>query len=413
VSLDSADVVRDVRVAAQVRAAHGAGVIHVSEGAFDSLAATAHQSAAPSAAYSSAIAIHRRLRLRLLRPVPLPAIWLCDVRPDAHGVEVHHRLIAVIPLVANDLFQFLRVLDVGLRFFDLLGRGNRGFDDRCRVALVGALHGDGDNRARLKIDSMLGFVSQMRAPVFHLRDLRIGIPGMRPVLVRRLLLALAVQPRQVLTRRRLDARGLREPRQKLLIGFRGVPAHDAPHRSVRFQRRRVDRDGLAFQQAGLDQPLLHPGKYGAMGFHVDQAPRPRNRRVVGRRLVKRQPNETADGQGIGGTPCDAALRVDAFEVSDEQQSEILAWHQARTPHDRSIEPATPILHEPIEVVCVQHGVQSRVEGMPRRRRQVGRGDPQRRLVGFSRAHGHARHCSTATTTATKTRQWLSTFTTGC
>ena len=111
--------------------------------------------------------------------------------------------------------QRLRVRDVRLRVFDLFGRGRRRLDDRRRVAGVRALQGDGDQRAGLQIDGMLGFVGQMRPAVFHLRDLGIGIVRVRPVLVRRLLLALAVQPRQVVTRRRLDARGLREPRQEL------------------------------------------------------------------------------------------------------------------------------------------------------------------------------------------------------
>ena len=185
--------------------------------------------------------------------------------PD--GVEVHHRLIAVIALVRDDLFQRLRLVDVGLRVFDLLGRGRRRFDDRRRVALVSALQGDRDNRARLEVHRMLGFVGQMRPAVFHLRDLRIRIVRVRPVLIRRLLLPLPIQPRQVLPRRRLDARGLREPRQKLLIGFRRVPPHDAAHRGVGFQRGRIDRDGLALEEPDLDQPLLHPGEHRAMRLH--------------------------------------------------------------------------------------------------------------------------------------------------
>ena len=71
----------------------------------------------------------------------------------------------------------LRLVDVGLRVFDLLGRRNRRFDDRRRVAFVRALQGDRDNRAGLEVDGMLGFVGQMRPAILHLRDLRIGIGG--------------------------------------------------------------------------------------------------------------------------------------------------------------------------------------------------------------------------------------------
>jgi len=163
-----------------------------------------------------------------------------------------------------------------------------------------APQGDRDNRAGVEVDGMLGFVRQMGPAVFHLRDLRVGIPGMRPVFVRRLLFPLAVQPRQVLPRRCLDARGLREPRQKLLIGFLGIPPHDAAHGGVGFQRRRIDRDRLALQEPGLHQSLLHPREHGAMRVHVDQAPRPRNGRVIRSPLMKRQPHETTDRQGVGG-----------------------------------------------------------------------------------------------------------------
>src|SRR5258708_34728426 len=60
----------------------------------------------------------------------------------------------------------------------------------------------------------------MRRAVFDVRDLRVWIPGILPVLVRRLLLALPIQPHLVvLPRRCLDTRSLREPGQKFLIGF--------------------------------------------------------------------------------------------------------------------------------------------------------------------------------------------------
>ena len=136
-------------------------------------------------------------------------------------------------------------VDVGLRVFDLFRRGHRGLDDRRRVAGVRALQRDRDNRAGLQIDGVLGFVGQMRPAILHLRDLRIGIGRVRPVFVRRLLLPLPIQPRQVLARRRLDARRLGEARQKLLIALAGVAPHDAPHRGVRLERGGVDRDRLA------------------------------------------------------------------------------------------------------------------------------------------------------------------------
>ena len=387
---------QNVCVTAQMGTAHAPGVIEMGERALDHLATSTHQAAAPSSPNPPAVAIHRRLGSRLLRPVASTPGRLRHVGANADGVEVHHRLITVIALVRDDLVQRLRLVDLGLRRFDLLGGGRHRFDDRRRVALVSALQRDRDNRARLEVHGMLGFVGQMRPTIFHLRDLRIRIVRVRPLLIRRLLLPLAIQPRQVLTCRRLDTRGLREPCQKLVIGFLRVPPYDAAHRGVGFQSGRVDRDGLALQEPDLDQPLLHPGEYRPMRLHVDQAPGPRNGRVIGGRLMERQAHEATDRQGVGRPPRDAALRVDPFEVPDEQQPEILARRQTRPSHDLGIELATLVFRESVEPVRVQDRVQSRIKRVPWRRRQVRRGDPQRGLVSFSRTHRHVRHCSTAT-----------------
>ena len=61
------------------------------------------------------------------------------VGPDTHGVQVDQGLIAVIPLITDDLFQRLPIVNVGLRVFDLLGRGDGGLDDRRGVAYIGTL----------------------------------------------------------------------------------------------------------------------------------------------------------------------------------------------------------------------------------------------------------------------------------
>jgi hypothetical protein len=56
--------------------------------------------------------------------------------PNADRCEVHHRLITVIPLIADDLLKRLRLFDVRLRLFDLFGSGNRRFDDRRGVPFI-------------------------------------------------------------------------------------------------------------------------------------------------------------------------------------------------------------------------------------------------------------------------------------
>jgi hypothetical protein len=40
---------------------------------------------------------------RLARPVASPAVWFRHVAPDTQFAEGHHRVVTVIPLVADDL----------------------------------------------------------------------------------------------------------------------------------------------------------------------------------------------------------------------------------------------------------------------------------------------------------------------
>ncbi len=177
----------------------------------------------------------------------------------------------------------------------------------------------------------------MRPPVLHLRDLRVRIERVLPVLVRRALLPAPVQARQGLAGRRLDPRGRGETRQELLVALAGVPPHDAPHRRVGLQRRRVDGHGPPREQAGGDQALQHPGEHGPMGLHGDQPPRARDRGMIGGRGVEAEPHEAAHGERIGRPPGDATLRVEPFEVSDQQQPEVQARRQARPAHHRRVE----------------------------------------------------------------------------
>lgn len=100
-----------------------------------------------------------------------------------------------------------------------------------------------------------------------------------------------------------------------------VASNEAPQRGVRFQRRRVDADRLAFNEAGRAEALQHPRRHGPMGFEIDQTPRPRNRRVVGRRLPQTHAQKIPQGQRIRRAPRDATLRVTAFEVTVQQQAE--------------------------------------------------------------------------------------------
>ena len=96
---------QNVGVPAQVHAAHPAGLVEMREGPLQALPTQPQQAQAPCAANASSIAIDRGARLGLVLPVPSAPIGFRDVAADADGFEIDERLIAVIPLVADDLLQ--------------------------------------------------------------------------------------------------------------------------------------------------------------------------------------------------------------------------------------------------------------------------------------------------------------------
>ena len=73
-----------------------------------------------------------------------------------------------------------------------------------------------------------------------------------------------MEPRQIGSRRRLNARGLRQPRQKLLIRFTRVAPHHAAQRRGGFERRSIEPDRLALDEIGGRQDLQDPREHRAM-----------------------------------------------------------------------------------------------------------------------------------------------------
>ena len=72
-----------------------------------------------------------------------------------------------------------------------------------------------------------------------------------PILVARLLIAFAVESNQFLPRRRRDSRAFCQSLHEVLIVVPRVPPHQAAHRHVRLQRRRVEPDRLPPHQSPL------------------------------------------------------------------------------------------------------------------------------------------------------------------
>src|SRR3954463_11344066 len=79
----------------------------------------------------------------------------------------------------------------------------------------------------------------------------------------------------------------------------------------------------------MREPLQDPGEDGFVRFQIDQAPGSRNRRMIRRRIWQHQPEKLAERQGIRRTPRDGALGIQAFEVSDQQQSKVASGRQTR------------------------------------------------------------------------------------
>jgi hypothetical protein len=89
---------QDVRVAAQMRAAHRARLVEMRVRSFQPLASTSQQGQPARAADAPPIGIHGIASCRLLLPRASTAIWLGDVGPHIESRQIHQHLIVVIPL---------------------------------------------------------------------------------------------------------------------------------------------------------------------------------------------------------------------------------------------------------------------------------------------------------------------------
>ena len=134
-----------------------------------------------------------------------------------------------------------------------------------------------------------------------------------------------------------------------------------------------DADRLALDEVGRRQHLQDPREDRPVRFEVDQPPRRGDRRVLGCGLVEAQPEEAAQRQGIGGPPGDPALRIDALEVPDQQQSEIRPRRQARASHRSGVKRCAVGLDEVIEPVRVEDPIQALIKRVTASRRQLIRG----------------------------------------
>ncbi len=257
------------------------GLILVSERPLHQFPPAALETTAPVPANTPTIPIQRRLRSTLLRrrltrllvlPDAPTTRRLRDVAAYTKVVERHQRRVAVIPLVGHHLFD---ALTVRLNRLHLLRRLRQRLRQRRRITLRRVLNRHRQERSRLQVDTVLRLVGQMRPTVLHLRDLRVRVLRRRPLFIRRLpALPRTVETRQLRPRRRRNARCLRQPPHERVVRVPRIPTLDAPHRRVRFQRRRVHPDRLPLHQTRFRQPLQHPREHRRVRLHVDQTPSP-------------------------------------------------------------------------------------------------------------------------------------------
>ena len=155
--------------------------------------------------------------------------------------------------------------------------------------------------------------------------------------------------------------------------------------------RGVDSQRLALQQSLLRNHSQRPREHFPVRLHVDQPPRPRDRRVIRRRFLQPDPQKTPQRQRVRRPPRHPALRVQSLEIPHQQQPEVHPRSQTRPPHLLRLEPPAPLLHEAVRTRLFQQLIQSLIERMSCRSRQIARGHPDLflSLPLFPCSHRHA------------------------
>jgi hypothetical protein len=138
------------------------------------------------------------------------------------------------------------------------------------------------------------------------------------------------------------------------------------------------------------QDLQDPREDRAVRLQIDEAPGPRDRRVLWWDLVQAQAQKATQRERIRGAPRDPTLRIDPLKVANQQQPEVRARRQTRAADGR-IERGALRFDEIVEGVRVQDLIQALVERMPAGGRQLIGGNPQSRCPGavLATTHGHA------------------------
>ena len=222
---------------------------------------------------------------------------------------------------------------------------------------------------------------------------------MGPIVIGAFVFSLAIDARQVLASGRLYTRGLRQLGEKLLIALAAVASHDTAQRRIGFKRGCVNANRLPVYQPRFGELLKDPRENLPVRVEVDQPTRTRDCRVVGRHLHQLHIQKSAQRKGIGRPPGNRALRIESFEVPNQQQSKIATGRQTGSPHRLRIKPRAQPLNVRIKPGSAQNPIQPLIKRMGGRCRQIVRGYPYRRLTptALTFSHGHAYDCTTPIT----------------
>src|SRR5690606_32252776 len=109
-------------------------------------------------------------------------------------------------------------------------------------------------------------------------------------------------------------------------------------------------------QDELEDPLVD--------FQRQTLPNPREAAMVGRLLIERNIEKPAEREAIPAAPGDAALRVDAFQVPNEQHAEIIA-RRDRAPAAGFVMGSAEFLDERVEASLGEQPIELVVKHMPR------------------------------------------------
>src|SRR6185437_89488 len=187
----------------------------------------------------------------------------------------------------------------------------------------------------------------------------------------------------------LDPRGLGQVFEKRLVRATVVAPNDRAHRRVSLQRRRVHADRLALDEPGPVQYAQHPREDRLMRLQIDQPPRSRDRRVVGRQLAGRHAQKITQAERVGSPPGDPTLAVDALEEPEQQAAEVDARSQPRPSHLLRVELRAQPLDMPVEPLVRQHAIHRPIERMALRPQLLMR-DEQVLLLALAFSHCHIR-----------------------